>query len=224
MRRILSIGIALFMGFKASAQQAVIDVAAISTIVTTHTVENANFTKMAKSENKIAVLQTKIALRQEQIRLLQKKVYDAQKSAMSWVTTVTGVTRAYSIAEDIVDYETKIFDVASGDAVLTSVALAMQLKIADRSYALLQDIVAALLGGEIAGKPINLMDSKQRLDLINRVNKEMRLLRGLVYGVYRKIRRVKRIGVFESAKQSVLGSVIPRNSLVTINRVKLQYF
>ena len=113
---------------------------------------------------------------------------------------------------------------ASGDAALTAIALGMQLQIADRSYHLLQDIVFALLGGEIGGVPVNLMDNKQRLDLINRVNKELRLLRGMVYGVFRKMRRIKRIGVFESAKEAVIGTTLPRNSLTVINQIKSQYF
>lgn len=209
---------------KVFAQQPVIDVAAISAIVTTHAAENENLKKIAKKETAIAALQTKIALRQEQIKLLQDKVYNARKSAMSWVTTVSGVTKAYSTASNIVEYQNKIFTVASGDAALTAIALGMQLEIADRSYNLLQDVVIALLGGEIGGVPVNLMDSKQRLDLINRVNRELRILRGMVYGVYRKIRRIKRIGVFQTAKEAVTGAVLPHNSLSVINQVKSQYF
>ena len=95
-------------GLRLLAQQPVIDVAAISAIVVTHEEENTQLKKIAKKESTIATLQGKIAVRQEQIRALQKKIYNARKSAMTWVTTATGVTKAYSTAQNIVTYETKI--------------------------------------------------------------------------------------------------------------------
>lgn len=203
--------------YSLKAQQAVIDVAAVGAIVSTHAIQNENLEKIKKSEGKIAVLQAKIAWRQEQIRALQVKVYNARKSAMSWVTTVTGVTKSYSLASDIVSYQNKIFQVAGGNTALNVIALSLQVECAERSVILLQDIVNALLGGEIAGKPINLMDSKQRLDLIFRVNKELRLLRGIVYGIYRKVRKIKRIGIMESALQQVTGASLNRDSQAVFN-------
>lgn len=206
------------------AQQAVIDVGAIGAIVSTHAVQNENLEKIRNSESKIALLQAKIAFRQEQIRALQVKVYNARKSAMSWVTTVSGITKSYSLASNIVTYQNKIFDVAGNNVALNVIALSMQVECAERSYILMQDIVNALLGGEIAGKPINLMDSKQRLDLIFRVNKELRLLRGMVYGVYRKIRKIKRVGIIETAMKFGTQGSLNRDSQAVFNATKALFF
>lgn len=208
MKSFLTIMLVTISVYLAKAQQPVIDVAAVGAIVSTHTAQNENLKNIRKEEGKIAVLQAKIAIRQEQIRALQVKVYDARKSAMSWVTTVRGVTKSYSYAQDIVAYQNKIFDLAGNNVELNVIALGLQLEAADRAATLLEDIVNALLGGEIAGKPINLMDSKQRLDLIYRVNKELIRLRGIVYGVYRKVRKIKRVGLVETVlKQGTQGSL-----------------
>lgn len=208
MKRLICLLLILLSVYKSFAQQPVIDVAAVAAIVSTHAAQNENLNKIRKEETKITILQAKIALRQEQIRALQVKVYNARKSAMSWVTTVRGITKSYNYATDIVAYQDKIFELAGTDVKLNIIALGLQLEAADRAATLLEDILNALLGGEIAGKPINLMDSKQRLDLIYRVNKELIRLRGIVYGVYRKVRKIKRVGLVQTVlKQGTQGSL-----------------
>jgi len=50
----------------------------------------------------------------------------------------------------------------------------------------------------IVGGDFNLMDNKQRLDIIRHVVRELRIMRGIAYGIYRRMSVAKRAGILKT--------------------------
>jgi hypothetical protein len=176
------------------AQQVVFDPAVLSTLVINHEAQQSVLVDIKEKETAIATAQTTIATQMAVIRELKQKVYNSMKSVSAIVRDSKSIIYAIDISKDIGEYQGKMVNMASGDPVLTLVAVQAEAELITRTAALFTYIyTTAIVGGDF-----NLMDNKQRLDIIRHVVRELRIMRGIAYGIYRRMTIAKRAGILRA--------------------------
>ena len=176
------------------AQQLVFDPAVLSTLVINHEAQQKALVDIKEKETAIAAAQTTIATQMAVIRELKQKVYNSLSQVTSIIRESRSIIYAIDIAKDIGEYQGKMVEIASGDPVLTLVAVQAEAELITRTASLFTYIYStAIIGGDI-----NLMDNKQRLDIIRHVVNELRIMRGIAYGIYRRMTIAKRAGIWRT--------------------------
>jgi hypothetical protein len=192
--RQLLILIALVSSLNGLAQQVVFDPAVLSTLVINHEAQQNVLVDIKEKETAIATAQTTIATQMAVIRELKQKVYNSMRNVSAIVRDSRSIIYAIDIAKDIGEYQGKMVTMASGDPVLTIVAVQAEAELISRTAALFTFIyTTAIVGGDF-----NLMDNKQRLDIIRHVVNELRIMRGIAYGIYRRMTIAKRAGILRT--------------------------
>jgi hypothetical protein len=129
---------------------------------------------MKQEEAQISALQKSIAEKMTQIEYFQSKFYNSLKSIEAITKTGKDIIYAGDIIEDIVKYQNQMLDYASKDPALSLVAVKTESQLVQRTGDLMEYIYQVA----IVGTDVNLMDNKQRLNLLNHVIKELRTMRG----------------------------------------------
>jgi hypothetical protein len=189
-----------------SAQQVVFDPAVVSTLVVNHTAQQSALKDIKNSESEIAAAQKVIAVQMSYIRELEQKMYNSLRNVSMVITGAKDIIYASQIAKDIGAYQKQMVDIAAGDPILMVVALKTEAALIQRTADLLTYIyTVAVVGGDI-----NLMNNKARLDIIKHVVRELRIMRGMAYGIVRKMRVAKYAGVMKTLNP--FGLNYPNNS------------
>ena len=175
------------------AQQIVVDPAVVSTLTANHLVQNGSLNNIKSEQNGIKNLQNGINVKLLQIQALQEKTYNSLRKVQSIVQSGKNVVYASTVATDITKYQNEMISTAEGNPMLYAVALKTELALINRTYDLFIYINTALTGGDT-----NLMSNMERMDIINHVVDEMRIMRGLAYSVNRKMRTAKYSGTFKA--------------------------
>jgi hypothetical protein len=192
--RQLLILIALVSNLNGLAQQVVFDPAVLSTLVINHEAQQNVLVDIKEKETAIATAQTTIATQMAVIRELKQKVYNSMRNVSAIVRDSRSIIYAIDIAKDIGEYQGKMISMASGDPTLTIVAVQAEAELISRTASLFTFIyTTAIIGGDF-----NLMDNKQRLDIIRHVVNELRIMRGIAYGIYRRMTIAKRAGILRT--------------------------
>ena len=190
---ILFLHISLFYG-NTQAQQVVFDPAVLSILVINHEAQQKVLVDIKEKETTIAAAQTTIASQMMVIRELKQKVYNSLSQVTAIVRDSKSIIYAIDIAKDVGEYQAKMVEMAAGDPKLTLVAVQAEAELITRTATLFTYIyTTAIVGGDI-----NLMNNKQRLDIIRHVVSELRIMRGIAYGIYRRMAVAKKAGVFKS--------------------------
>jgi hypothetical protein len=171
------------------AQQIVVDPAVVSTLTANHIVQNGSLNNIQSEQNGIKNLQAGINVKLLQIQELQEKTYNSLRKVESIVQSGKNVVYASTVATDITKYQNEMISNSEGNPVLYAVALKTELALINRTYDLFIYINTALTGGDT-----NLMSNMERMDIINHVVAELRVMRGLAYSVNRKMRSARYAG------------------------------
>ncbi len=198
MKKILLLCLFLSCSFHMEAQQVVVDPAVVSALTANHLVQNGTLNKIADEERGIKNLQATINVKLLQIQELQEKTYNSLRQVQSVVQQGKNVVYASTVATDIAKYQSEIIENAEGNALLYAVALKTELALINRTYDMFVYINTALTGGDA-----NLMSNMERMQIINHVVDELRIMRGLAYSVNRKIRTAKYSGTFKALLQEM---------------------
>ncbi len=187
--------LALFLvNIPSQGQQVVIDPAVISTLVINHKAQQSVLKDIKEKEGAIATAQTTIATQMAVIKELKQKVYNSMKDVSAIVQNSKSIIYATDIVKDIGKYQKKIVELANDDPALTIIALKAEAELVSRTADLFTFIyTTASIGGDF-----NLMDNKQRLDIIRHVVNELRVMRGMAYGISRRMAVAKRAGVLKT--------------------------
>lgn len=184
----------MFMIQAGKCQQIVFDPAVLSTLVVNHEAQQRVLVDIREKETAIATAQTTIAAQMLVIRELKQKVYQSMSQVTAIVRDSRSIIYAIDIAKDIGEYQSKMVQMAVGDPVLMVVAIQAEAELVTRTAALFTYLYStALVGGDI-----NLMDNKQRLDIIRHVVNELRIMRGIAYGICRRMAVAKRAGLLRA--------------------------
>ena len=114
------------------------------------------------------------------------------------------------IAADIGKYQKQMVELAVGDPALLLVSAKTELELVNRTADLTQYIYQVA----IVGTDVNLMDNKQRIDLLKYVINELRNMRGIAYAVCRQMKTAKRNGVLQTLAPGVFKYKDNRSKLV----------
>jgi len=159
-----------------------------------HTAQQEALKDIKTSETEIATAQKVIAVQMSYIKELQQKMYNSLKNVSIVITGAKDIIYASQIAADIGKYQQQMVEIASGDPILLAVAVKTEAALIKRTADLFTYIyTVAIIGGDF-----NLMNNKGRLDIIKNVVRELRVMRGLAYGVVRKMRVAKYAGVMKT--------------------------
>lgn len=125
---------------------------------------------------------------------MQNKIYQGLSQVASVISNLTTIREIAECGSDIVkDVEASVNE-AKSDPVLLLFAEQGARDFETRAATLAADVSAFVLKG---GKT-NLMDSGERGKLLNHIAQEMRILRGIAYGMNRSMYWAKINGVFRS--------------------------
>lgn len=177
--------------FSSKAQVVVFDPSVVSTLVVNHNVQNANLSQIKDNEGKIAATQLLITTQMETIKQLEQQMFNSLTTVQGVISSAKGIIRATEIVKEIGEYQKQMIEIAGQNPELGLVAAKTEYMLVQRTSDLLEYIFVATVGGEV-----NLMNNKQRLDLITHVVDELRFMRGLAYTITRKMKRARYAGVF----------------------------
>lgn len=184
---ILNIGIT-------NAQKAVWDVSCMEVLISNHKFQYNSFKKMKENEGKIAAIQKEVSRKITQIEYYKSKVYKSLKDVKLILKTGKDIIYATDIIKDIVRYEAKMIKEATHNPELTLVAAQTEAELVRRT----RDLVFYIYNVAIIGTDFNLLNNKQRMDLIYHVISELRLMRGIAYSICVQLKTAKRSGVLKT--------------------------
>jgi hypothetical protein len=124
---------------------------------------------------------------------LQNKIYQGLSQVASVISNIGSVKDIGECGNDIVTDVEKAVSLAQSDPVLLLFAEQGARDFETRAVTLATDVSAFVLQG---GN--NLMDSGERGKLLNHIASEMRILRGIAYGMQRAMYWAKMRGIFQS--------------------------
>lgn len=176
------------------AQQAVWDISCMEMLIANHKVQYESFKNVKENEMQISAFQQKISEKMVQIEFFQTKFYNSLKSVEAILKTGKDIIYCTDIAKDIGKYQKQMITLATGDPALLLVAAKTELQLVNRTADMSQYIYQVA----IIGTDVNLMDNKQRVDLLKHVINELRTMRGLAFAVCRQMKTAKRNGVLQT--------------------------
>lgn len=176
------------------AQQAVWDISCMEMLIANHKVQHESFKNVKENEMQISAFQQKISEKMVQIEYFQTKFYNSLKSVEAILKTGKDIIYCTDIAKDIGKYQKQMITLAAGDPALLLVAAKTELQLVNRTADMSQYIYQVA----IVGTDVNLMDNKQRVDLLKHVINELRTMRGLAFAVCRQMKTAKRNGVLQT--------------------------
>ena len=177
----------------AFAQELVVDPAVSAAIAVNAGVING---QLNTTNNKLDLIQKgQLAVSSQLVIVnnLQNKIYHGLSQVASVINNLTTIKDIADCGSDIInDVETSV-NLAKSDPVLLLFAEQGARDFEARSVRLAADVSAFVLKG---GN--NLMDSGERGKLLNHIANEMRILRGIAYGMNRSMYWAKINGIFRS--------------------------
>lgn len=208
--------IMLFIGFSnIQAQQVVVDPAVVAALTINHTMQYGTLNDIEDEQNDIKTLQAGINVKLLQIKELQDKTYNSLRKVQAVVTQGKNIVYASTVAQDIGKYQSQIIENGRGNPLLYAVALKTELALINRTYDLFIYINTAVTGGDN-----NLMSNMDRMKIIQHVVDELRAMRGLAYGINRKMRTAKYSGTFKALMQEFNISLFGFNQINKLGIIK----
>lgn len=190
---ILSILLICFCTF-IKAQSLVIDPTLITTLGITHNEQQNTLNNIKDSEGQIRNYQILIQAKLHDINKMQEKVFNYLSTAQAVIKNGKDIIYASDIAKDIAEYQSKAFSYAKGDPKLITVCAKTEYELISRSA----DLFLYIYDFAVTGGEKNLLDNKQRIELVTYVVDELRRMRALSYSVCRQIRQAAREGVMKT--------------------------
>jgi hypothetical protein len=216
-RPIYLLSVLLLISGAVFGQQLVFDPTVVSTLVINHTAQQATLSNIKDNEGEIATLQKTITLKMVQIENLQSKMYNSLKSVQSIIGQSKNIIYASAIAKDIGKYQNQMIETAKGDPELMIIAAKTEVELINRTA----DLFTYIYQVAVVGTDMNLMSNADRLSLIRHVVDELRVMRGLAYGINRKMRLAKYAGLWRA--MNPMGLRYPNNSQAIIKSLVDEY-
>jgi hypothetical protein len=153
--------------------------------------QNNRLSAIEDNNRRIRDMQVFVNVQLNEIRQLQQTTYNYLRQAQGIVRNIGQLQQAMQIFDGIYNHAQQAVTLAWGDPVLLTVARDTQREVLRRGYALIGEITSFAL----ADGSNNLLDSKQRIDFMNGVINELRILRGITFSVLRQMQTAQRNGI-----------------------------
>jgi len=180
--------------FKAAfAQEIVVDPATSSAIAVNSAVINGQLN--TTNNNLSAIQKGQLAVTGQLVIVndLQNKIYTGLSQVASVINNLTSIKEIASCGTDIVNDVSQAITIAKSDPVLLLFAEEGAREFQTRAVTLAADVSAFVLKGGS-----NLMDAGERGKLLNHIESEMQILRGIAYGMGRAMYWAKMRGIWAS--------------------------
>ena len=180
--------------FKAAfAQEIVVDPATSAAIAVNSAVING---QLNTTNNNLSLIQKgQLAVTGQLVIVndLQNKIYTGLSQVASVINNLTSIKEIASCGTDIVNDVGQAITIAKSDPVLLLFAEEGAREFQTRAVTLAADVSAFVLKGGS-----NLMDAGERGKLLNHIESEMQILRGIAYGMGRAMYWAKMRGIWAS--------------------------
>jgi len=180
--------------FKAAfAQEIVVDPATSAAIAVNSAVINGQLN--TTNNNLSAIQKGQLAVTGQLVIIndLQNKIYTGLSQVASVINNLTSIKEIASCGTDIVNDVGQAITIAKSDPVLLLFAEEGAREFQTRAVTLAADVSAFVLKGGS-----NLMDAGERGKLLNHIESEMQILRGIAYGMGRAMYWAKMRGIWAS--------------------------
>jgi len=199
MKKIHIIPILLFLvSFFAKAQSAG-DAAIVAAVSIGHYVENQNLIKIRDNEAVIMGLQQTIAVESEAIRELNERLMNSLETVQAFINDAQTIREITIAGEDIATFQVRIAEIVADDPELVIIALSAEAYLVEQSANILLEIAVPVLGGDV-----NLMNNKERMDLLHRILLRMTDLKTMTYELMRRLELAEGVEILENL-EDVLG-------------------
>lgn len=179
---------------RSAAQEIVVDPATTAAIAVNAGIINSQLNTTNDRLNLIQKGQLAVSGQLVIVNNLQNKIYNGLSQVASVISNLTTIREIADCGSDIVkDIESSI-QLARSNPVLLLFAEQGARDFQTRAVTLAADVSAFVL----KGGNNNLMDSGERGKLLNHIAQEMRILRGIAYGMSRSIYWARMNGIFHS--------------------------
>ena len=195
MKRILCFMLLLCCFFKASvAQEVVVDPTTSAAILVNTAVINGQLNTTNNNLSLIQKGQLAVTGQLVIVNKLQNDIYKGLSQVASVINNLTTIKEIADCGTDIVSDVEQSITIAQSDPVLLLFAEQGAREFETRAVTLATDVSAFVLKG--GGS--NLMDSGERGKMLNHIESEMQVLRGIAYGMQRAMYWAKMRGLWAS--------------------------
>lgn len=194
MKKYLLIPVLFLLSHVTYSQELVWDVACMETLILNHINQQIWFKKMRNAEIEITAIEEKIKNDMVQIEIYKTAFYKSLKSVSAIISQGKDIIYAGDIAADIGRYQKKMTQIVGQDPELAIVAAKTESQLVKRTA----DLTFYIYQVAIVGTDVNLMDNKQRLDLLKHVITELRIMRDLAKNVCMLLETAKQEGIIKS--------------------------
>ena len=182
-----------FLAFAAKAQEIVVDPATSAAIIVNSGVINGQLNTTNNNLSLIQKGQLAVSAQLVIVNNLQQKIYTGLSQVASVINNLGSIKEIASCGTDIVKDVGQAVAIAKSDPVLLLFAEQGAREFETRSVTLAADVSAFVLKG---GN--NLMDSGERGKLLNHIQTQIQILRGIAYGMGRAMYWAKMKGLWAS--------------------------
>lgn len=177
----------------ASAQEIVVDPATSAAIIVNSQVINGQLNATNNNLSFIQKGQLAVTGQLVIVNNLQNKIYTGLSQVASVINNLTSIKEIATCGTDIINDVGQAVTIAKSDPVLLLFAEQGAREFETRAVTLSADVSAFVLKG---GN--NLMDAGERGKLLNHIESEMEILRGIAYGMGRAMYWAKMRGIWAS--------------------------
>ncbi|WP_431129970.1 hypothetical protein [Flagellimonas flava] len=193
MKRIIPLVMAMLMAINYVFSQSPGDAAIVAAVSLGHYVENENLKKIRDNEAVIMGLQTTIAVETDAIKRLQEKLYESLSTVQAFINDAQTIREIVRTGDQIGEYQRRMAEIVADDPELLIIALEAEAFLLEQSASLLAEIALAVLGGDA-----NLMNNKERMDLLHHILERMVQLRTMTYSLMRKMEMATGVEIVEA--------------------------
>lgn len=183
----------MFMVFNYGLSQSPGDAAIVAAVSLGHYVENENLKKIRDNEAVIMGLQTTIAVETDAIKRLQEKLYESLSTVQAFINDAQTIREIVRTGDQIGEYQRRMAEIVAEDPELVIIALEAEAFLLEQSASLLAEIALAVLGGDA-----NLMNNKERMDLLHHILERMVQLRTMTYSLMKKMEMATGLEIVEA--------------------------
>ena len=194
MKLILLFAVSFLLSGIVKAQEVVVDPTTSAAIAVNSAVINGQLNTTNNNLSLISKGQLAVTGQLVIVNKLQNDIYTGLSQVASVISNLTTIKEIADCSTDIVTDVEQAVTIAKSDPVLLLFAEQGARDFETRAVTLATDVSAFVLKG--GGQ--NLMDAGERGKLLNHIEREMEVLRGIAYGMQRAMYWAKMRGVFES--------------------------
>lgn len=178
-------------------QTTVIDAKLIGTLVENHAVTMSFLKPMVEATEEIREYQEDIAAKTFVMRVIKDKLYESLYEVSAIIKEGKNVMAASEIVNEIGRCQADMIAYAKDNPKLTLIAYKAEAALVARTA----NLMAYIFNNALVGGDKNLINSKQRMEIIRYVIKELRMMRALAFNVSMRMK--------VASKGNAIGSIYP---------------